>query len=199
MEPDTASFWLDVLAAGAGGLWLLGLWFVARTRRLGSEPLQGEAEVAKDPAAVMARLARALADARRGSVLQSSIVATATGKEVQWNSTGVFRHRGVATARGDARRCHVAWQIHCGRWLQHVALVVVVVGGLVVGTLYYALHEFAVTSENPAVRAQVVQMVQAIHVLWPPFLFAGLSRKLRSAVGDEVARIVQNAPFAAAG
>src|SRR5262245_24969590 len=118
MDHDTAEFWLNVLAAGAAAIWLFGAWFVARARRLGSEPLQDQVEVAKDPATVTARLTRALADAR-GSVLQGSIVEAASEREVRWTSTGVFKHRGVATAKGDARRTQVAWEIHCGRGMQH--------------------------------------------------------------------------------
>ncbi|MCU0726549.1 MAG: hypothetical protein MUE73_12290 [Planctomycetes bacterium] len=34
-------------------------------------------------------------------------------------------------------------------------------------------------SEDPAVRGQVVQAVQIIHFLWPPFLFCGLTRYIR--------------------
>jgi hypothetical protein len=195
MDHDTAEFWLNTLAIGAAVIWLVGAWFVARARRLGSEPLQDQVEVAKDPAAVTARLTRALADAQRGSVLQGSVVEAASEREVRWTSTGMLKHRGVATAKGDARRSQVAWEIHTGRGMQHVALAVVVVGGLVVGTLWYALREFALPSENPGVRGQVFQMVQAIHLLWPPFLFAGLSLKLRRCIGDEVRRVVQNAPF----
>ena len=198
MDRATAEFWLVVLAAGAAALWLIGLWFVARTRHLGAEPLRGEADVASGAAAAAARLARVLAEARPGSPLQNSVVLGASEREVRWSSTGPFRHSGVVQVKGDTRRAHATWEIQGGRVLQHVALAVVVAGGFVIGTLYWALREFAVPNENPAVRAQVIQMVQAIHLLWPPFLFAGLARKLRTAVGNEVRRVVQNAPFAGA-
>lgn len=195
MDHATAEFWLNVLAAGAAAIWLFGVWFVARARRLGKEPLQDRIEVAKDPATVTARLTRALASAR-GSALHGSVVEAASEREVRWSSTGMFRHRGVATVTGDAKRTQVAFEIHCGRLLQHAGLAVVVVGGLVTGTLYYSLREFALPSEHEAVRTQVVQIVQAVHLLWPPFVFAGLSLKLRRMVGAEVRRVVQNAPFA---
>ena len=195
MDHASASFWLNTLGAGAAVIWLISAWFVARARRLGAEALQGEAEVASDPATVFTRLTRALVDAR-GSALQGSVIEAANPRELRWSSKGLWKHRGVAAAKGDARRTQVAWQVHCSRGMQHMALAIVVVGGVVIGTLFYALREFALPSEDAAVRTQVVQMVQAIHLLWPPFLFAGVSLKMRRSIGAEVRRAVQNAPFA---
>ncbi|MBM4060683.1 MAG: hypothetical protein FJ265_06260 [Planctomycetes bacterium] len=196
MEFATASFWLDALAAGAAVVWFVGAWFVSGTARAVAEPLRGEAEVACAPAAVLAALGRAIAGARFRSPLQGGIVESVGDGELRWRSIGPWRHRGRLRVAGAAGRAHVTWEIEPGRMLLTAARLVVFGGALVVVGLYFLLHELALPNENPGVRGQVFQMVQAIHLLWPPFLLAGLSRRLRRLVGDEVARAVQNAPFA---
>lgn len=197
MEQATAEFWLDTGAAIAGAVWLTGAWFVASTRRRCAEPLRGDLDVASDPDTVMARLTKVLADARPGSPLQNSTIESATAREVRWSSSGPFRHRGVVLSDGEPRRTRVEWEIQGERGgLLRGARVVVALGALVTLGLYLVLREFALPSENPGVRGQVFQMAQAVHVLWPPFLLAGLARKFRRMVGEEVRRAVQNAPFA---
>lgn len=197
MEPIAAGIWLNGLAVGAGAVWLAGAWFVASTRRICSEPLQGEIDVACDPRTVTTRLTQTLASARTGSPLQNSTIEAATEREVRWSSTGTLRHRGVVSATGDARRTRAVWEIQPQEsGMQRAARIVVACGAVVTLAIYLALREFALPSEHGNVRGQVFQMVQAIHVLWPPFLLAGLARKLRRTIGAEVQRAVQNAPFA---
>lgn len=195
METTEALSWLDTIAAGAGLLWFAGAWFVARAARAG-QPLRGEVDVGASPAAVTSRLARQLADAKVGSPLQSCTIEAATEREVRWSSRGPLRHQGTAQANGDSRRAHVVFEVTTRQGLLLGARILVVVGFAVTVGLYLLLREFVATSENPALRGQVFQMAQAIHVLWPPFLLAGLSQRLRRLVGDEVRRIVQNTPFA---
>lgn len=196
MEQATAQFWLDTGVAVAGALWLSGAWFVASTRRLCAEPLRGDLDVASDPATVMARLTKVLADARPGSPLQSSSIEAATQREIRWSSIGLFRHRGSVRTSGEPRRTRVEWEVQ-GQpgGLLLGARVVVALGALVTIGLYLVLREFVLPSESPGVRGQVFQMVQAVHVLWPPFLLAGFARRSRRLVGEEVRRAVQNAPF----
>jgi len=195
VDHETAAYWLDVIAAGAAVLWLAGAWFVMSTVRRSRQPLHGEAEVACDPATLITRLTKSIADARAGSPLQNSAVEGACANEVRWRSTGVMRHSGTARATGDRKTASVAWQIETGGGLLLGARLVVVLGAFVVGGLYWLLSEYVLPNENLGIRGQVFQMVQAIHVLWPPFLLAGLARKLRRMVADEVRRVVQNAPF----
>lgn len=189
-------FLLHALAAGAAAVWLAGAWFVARTRRLFAEPLAGEIEVELGVAALAQRLAREVSTARPGSPLQQSLVEVANERELRWSSTGAFRHRGRFVLQGDTKRTRVRWQAETGRGLLRAAGLVVVFGALVTLGLYLLLREFALPNENPGIRWQVAQMAQAVHLLWPPFLLAGIARRARRGIGNELRRIVQNAPFA---
>jgi len=196
MGATDAKFWIDVIGLIMGALWFAGAWFVMRASRLLAEPRVDSADVAREPANVMQRLAREIAAGRPGSPFQRATIEAANDRELRWSTAGALAHRGTARATGGSGRARVDWEIEGLRSsLLVLARIVVAIGAVVTIGLYIALDSLAVHHENPAVRGQVVQMVQAIHLLWPPFLFAGLARKLRSMASDEVRRTIQNAPF----
>lgn len=64
---------------------------------------------------------------------------------------------------------------------------------LVGGT--WAMLAFVASNPNPEVRWQSFQMFQIIHVLWPPFLFAGIDRVRRRAVRSTMDTLVHNLPY----
>ena len=59
----------------------------------------------------------------------------------------------------------------------------------------YLVPTFIISSEEPAVRYQVFQTCQIIHFLWPPFLFAGLSRRVVRAVTRSLTSVLANSAF----
>ncbi len=197
MDPSTASFWLDALAAGAGVLWLVGAWFVWRTQQRVAEPLRGEVQVSAKASDVLARFTSHLAMSTTMQPFQRARIEAATTSEVRWHCAGAAGHRGtlqVATAGNAAR---VRFEIAQASTLTRIAFALVVLGAVVTAGLWSVLGTYVATSDDPAVRAQVVQMVQAIHVLWPPFLLAGLARMQRKRVAAEVHRVLHNLPFTA--
>ena len=59
--------------------------------------------------------------------------------------------------------------------------------------------EFAVvfvSSPQAAVRAQAFQIIQVIHFIWPPFLFAHLSRQPVKLIRNQFEALVHNLPYA---
>ena len=63
-----------------------------------------------------------------------------------------------------------------------VPLVILLVAGVI--------WQFVVPNGHPAIRWQVVQMVQIVHVLWPPFLVAALYRRQRRAAESAVGSLL---------
>ena len=61
----------------------------------------------------------------------------------------------------------------------------IMIGGWLIATL-------VLPSEDPSIRTQSIQMVQAVHFLWPPFLFGGLARLRRRAAGESLTAMIQN-------
>lgn len=195
MEASTAIFWLQAIAVGAVILWLCGAIFVAAARRKVGTPLQGELAVPVAPAVVIAQFSRAIAAAVPGSAFQGGLIERASETEVKWTSSLGGRHRGTLTVSGNSKGSQATWEVQSTTGLILGARIVVTLGAVLVIALYYLLHEYVVTSENGAVRAQVIQMVQSIHLLWPPFLLAGLALRSRTRMTRDIQRAVQNAQF----
>lgn len=196
MDSETARSLLEYLACGATGLWVAGAWFTTSTaRQLGMEARE-ELAVAAPGAAVTRRVAEVVAKSIRGMPLQSCRLESATPEAVRWRSEGPLRYVAELSATADGKQSRVTLSVVASSPLLWVARAVVVVGALVTGGLYYALSQYVATSADEGVRWQVVQMVQAVHLLWPPFLLAGLPRMMRRRVMEEVRRVVQNTPFA---
>jgi hypothetical protein len=70
---------------------------------------------------------------------------------------------------------------------------VFVVVGLIVLVAGFVLSEiFAIPDAR--FRGQVVQMVQTVHFLWPPFLFGSLIKRMRSLLPVNLETMIQNLP-----
>jgi len=65
-------------------------------------------------------------------------------------------------------------------------------GGLIVAGVPLAIWLLVVRSEDPAVRAQTVQVVQMVHGVWPPFLIGGIFGKMRKRIGDRLETYLAN-------
>jgi hypothetical protein len=63
------------------------------------------------------------------------------------------------------------------RWL---ALFVLLLMPVTIVGLAWALWHYAAPSAAPGARTQAVQIVQIVHVLWPPFLIYGLWKSART-------------------
>ena len=74
-------------------------------------------------------------------------------------------------------------------WLFVVLGLAALVGGC------WAMFAYVVPDPNPSVRGQAVQMVQIVHLLWPPFLFAALSRQPARWISARVDALVNNLPY----
>ncbi|MBL8752640.1 MAG: hypothetical protein JNK15_05010 [Planctomycetes bacterium] len=192
MDQATAAFWLDVIAATAAALWLCGAMFLVRTRSRLAEPTVGEQSLPGKGPAVLASIAKLLTMAPFGHPLQRARIEAATDRELRWRSTGMFAHTAALQANATGAGCTVRHEVAAASRLVTIGLVVAAIGAVVVVTLWHLLGTRVLTSPEPAVRAQVVQMVQAVHLLWPPFLFAGLARMSRRRVVGEIERVLRN-------
>lgn len=57
------------------------------------------------------------------------------------------------------------------------------------------IYTYVASSPNPATRWQTLQMLQAVHFLWPPFLFGALYRRGVKEVVAQLEALVHNLPF----
>ena len=224
MDTETARSVLYAITAIGFVVWLVGAQFVGATIRsernasrqtmndfgLEAAPsgrlLVGQIEVEGQPAALSAKATSALVKSGQGPLGPVKILSK-TDKRLVFEGAGqnalgqpgwqlVGRGEMQFTVAGASRTAIAyAVELSSGRWLLTCALVFNALGlaALLVG--FGLMLTFVLPNPNPAVRAQTAQMVQAIHFLWPPFLFVALYRQGRRAARNAFEVFVHNLPY----
>jgi hypothetical protein len=223
MQPETARMILFAVAAAASVVWLIGLWFLVGSFHAGRaagprpfEPLdpagppagnviRDRAEVEGRPAGLAAKAASILAGETMGPWSQLKILER-TAERITFEGAGaVSASRAAAPIRrgqlefrsltGDRTAISYEVEIAARRWLLWLGGCVQALGlaALLIG--FWAIDRYVVTSNDPAVRGQVFQMVQVVHFLWPAFLFGGLYRMGRRAVRAQFDLLIHNLPY----
>ncbi|MCI0685239.1 MAG: hypothetical protein L0Y71_24330 [Gemmataceae bacterium] len=209
---------LYAIAAVAAVVWLCGLMFLlATTRRRSASPtwadedealyepghitVHGCAEVAGAPAELAAKAAGHLAQHGAVNLGPVKILEQTDGRvifEAMPHLGGRFIRRGVLEFHGQpSGRTQIDYAVLIPKrgglllaaWIfQILGLIALVVG-------FSLLHALVVPHPNPNVQWQSVQMAQVVHFLWPPFLFAGLYRRVQSHVRNTFDSLVHNLPY----
>jgi hypothetical protein len=216
MSPEIAQQVVFGITAVGVVVWLLSLNFLVKSARLlqlakqegFSEPpaqnlLTGSAEVEGDPKALAAKAAAILAKGTLGPlkivdktddriVFERPDPGIANQPAGRWFRRGELRFMGLRQ-----NRTQVEWAVEPAafQWMLEVGSIVQIVGlvGLIVGC--WAMSTYVATSPEPAVRWQSLQMLQVVHVLWPPFLFSGLYRRGIRGVTAEFEALANNLPY----
>jgi hypothetical protein len=197
MDYETAAMWLDLIAGIAVVCWLASTWFAITTRRRCTEPVTGNFRSEAPPERLRSAFVAALSAAPLGNPLARTEIDSATATEIRWRMPrGPIRHHGVLRLAADGGGTRADYGILVRSAMTTVGLCIAAAGLIVLVGLYLMLRETALASANGAVRAQVIQMVQCVHLLWPPFLLAGIARGTRRRLGEEVERVLRNAAFA---
>jgi hypothetical protein len=224
MDTETARWVLYAITAIGFVVWLAAMQFVVASVKAENEATRaaleafgfdepsvgrlvvGRAEIEGQPAALAAKAASALANPWQNQLGPIKILARSEDRvsfegaghaavgQAGWRGLG----RGTMqfTRRGPNHTAVAyAVELRGGRWMLLMARLFLILGlaALVAGC--GLILAFVVPHPNPAVRAQAVQMVQAVHFLWPPFLFAGLYRSTARAVRVSLEVLVHNLPF----
>jgi hypothetical protein len=221
MDPEAAELVLAVITAIGAVVWLIALSFLiasARARTAGSDEggladewppdwLFGSAEVEGDAAELSTRAAALLVRGTTFPGVPLKIVektdrhvrferagASPGSRSVGWVLRGELRFTPVA-----AGRTRVAWGAEpvALRWLLWLGGAFQAAGLVVLVTLCWALGTWVASSPDPTVRWQTFQMFQAVHFLWPPFLFGGLYRMGRRWVAAQLDALAHNLPHSA--
>jgi hypothetical protein len=220
MDPETARLVVISIAAVGLVVWLSSLQFLLTTfrtdrqrRRQAAEVLEmteappdcifGSVDVDGLPAELAVKAAGLLA---KGSPpLPPVKILERTDQRIVFEDIGAgMNQQGGYLRQGQLRfspvgsgRTHIDYAIELKKsnvlvWLailfQTLGLAALV-GGFVM------IYIFAVEHPNPDVRTQAIQMVQAVHFLWPPFLFAGIYRRGRTLVTKGFELFINNLPY----
>jgi hypothetical protein len=185
---DEAAARFDVDGADAGGT------------------LVGEAEIEGRPEQVSEKLARLLARDGMGPLGPVKIVACDRSELIfepggagpgstGFAPGGVRRGRFRFTPTGSRTRVEYAIEAPSGRYLIAFGWLFVALGLAALVGGCWAMFAYVLPSPNPNVRGQAFQMVQVVHFLWPPFLFAAISRQTARWVSARVDAMVSNLPY----
>lgn len=200
MSNDAAALIVLVLAACATAAWATGIAFTRR--RLFAAPrdqftempirgVSGEVRVQQGPSVVRERMLECMRQAViPGRMGCSVMVRRAEGDTIEgrllYGAGGPGSAEGLpVTLRlsadgGGTRVTYEADTDPALRGLRIGAVIFHVVGLIAIPTLGYVLLNYAAPSSSPGARGQVVQMIQIVHVLWPPFLLGYLGGRLKA-------------------
>lgn len=215
MATETARTLLLVILVLGFACWLAGALYLRAVRRdplgLGPEALERtgergglarEFELAVPLDELLERATRALADttavgSRGGMSGPARIVSRARDQLV-------FTHRALGIEEGRIRLTRLGPErtrarlevrlgairhlLTAGLWVSGASLLALVLG-------YLLLDARVAAAEDAALRMQSWQLVQSVHLLWPPFLFAALYRYRTRFALEHVETLLRNQEF----
>ena len=222
MSPETSRLVLIVIGALALAAWMAGFAFVSwvakgksRSRfdaveRFTLEELpEGEmlsdlVELNGEAGALSARLAALLArdglpmygpvqltDVTAGRVAFESLGLPMGGRSSKVRGEVIFRPgKGGAVEAAYVVEIPGAKGLLIGAWVMSAAGLVALVA------TFWGIWTFVINSPSVAVRTQTFQMAQVVHLLWPPFLLAGLAKVRSRGAWTGLHAMLVNLPFA---
>lgn len=208
MSPDSAQILLLAITVVAAVVWMVGVQFLlvsARTKKpddlvasenslTGSVEVDGQANLLADKAASM------IAKGVLGPVKITEKTADRIGFErfglatrnQPWFQRAELRFTQVRQGRSRiewaVELSNRTWLLWLGGLFQVLGLLALVAGG-------WAIYTFVISSPNPAVRWQTLQMLQVSHFLWPPFLMGGLYRQGMKQAAAQFEALANNLPY----
>jgi hypothetical protein len=225
MDAQGAEMLLCAITAVGAIIWLVGLQVLVRSfpairrdseiaRQFSPEELPpanvlyGTAEVEGRPAELIDKAVAALLKASPAALDPMKIIERRDDRVV-FGSVGsdprgrpwplqIARAQLRFTPLGPNRTSiDYAAEVAGGQWLLWMGVAFQCLGFAALVGGFCLIRAYVVPDPNPAVRWQTVQMVQAVHFLWPPFLFAAIYRRGRRAVQNGLDLLVHNLPYQA--
>jgi hypothetical protein len=223
MEPEIAGTIAVAIATVLFMVWATAVRFMLRATRerqalvdddaalIGTDSspgtIVGIAEVPGSPEALAAKLTERLA--RDGLGFLGPIKITgADRREVSFEAIGGTPgaiastpgglRRGVVRFSGAGNKTRIEYRVEAasGRVLLTLGWLFIAVGLVAILVGLCLEFAFVIPSPQPAIRAQAVQMIQAVHLVWPPFLFAQLSRQPVKLIRNQFEALINNLPYA---
>lgn len=195
MDEQTAKIVILVGAAVGAAFWLIAILLyramaAAETVQQFSAHLPGRlpGEAIND---LLAEGRMFAAESRVDRLADDRLTVTQSGIEVSVEAVRESGGTRLLATLDDSR--------YTRKFLLGFAAYVLVLMPLVVGGAPLALWHFVAASDSAAVRGQALQVMQIVHLLWPPFLIYYLWKKLRERAANSVSNLLVYAQAHAAG
>lgn len=214
MDADTANLALNIIAVAAIVVWVFGLRFLmlsvrseknqdaeettrdaATSRNLlyGSAEIEGAAaELSQRATAMLAEKGVRITERTDERVVFGAEAENAAEQPARLVFSGQMR---FVPLTAETTRVHYVLSVPSMRILSVLGFVCQALGLAAIIVGYVVIRQFVVDSDNPAVRWQTFQMMQVVHLLWPPFLFGFLHRRPRRAMRAAFDTFVHNLQF----
>jgi hypothetical protein len=217
MSPVVAEMVLYAITAIAVVVWVEGLRFLVATMRGGKkgseefakldEPapanlIYGSAEI-EGSAAELSRKAAGLL------VAKSARICERTDEMIDFETSSDFFHGqkiNLPSLHGQMRFTSVSAQttrVDYAITRPRVQTFLIPgfvfegLGFMAIITGFLLIYFLVIPSRHPGVRWNTLQMLQVVHFLWPPFMFAGMYRKTTSVIRAQFDTFIHNLPFLA--
>jgi hypothetical protein len=168
--------------------------------------LVGTAEVAGQPGELSARAAGILA--KQSMILLGPVkILEQTDDRLVFEGLQSANQAGKLFGRAELRfsaapqnrtRIDYAVEVPPRSWLLILGWVFIGLGLLAIITAFTLIQLMVVDAIDPALRWQSIQMIQCVHFLWPPFLFGGIYRRLRTHLQATLDSMIHNLPYSTA-
>jgi hypothetical protein len=221
MSAETAQTTLYAITAVAFVVWLFGLQFLITCARVPKRPppdrldlaqptssnaLVGTAQIDGVAADLAVKTAALLAKGDAGRLgpmkildrTENRVVFEGVSLDPVTSSLGRYIRRGeirFASMGRDRTQVDYAVEIARGRGLLLGGAIFQVLGLVALVAGFVLIRTFVVPREELAIRGQTIQMLQVVHFLWPPFLFAGLYRMRIKALRNGLETFIHNLPY----
>ncbi|MBN1417600.1 MAG: hypothetical protein JXP34_02425 [Planctomycetes bacterium] len=174
------------------------------------DAIEGDLVIEGEPEALARRLASQLAGsfAGAGSAVFPAKVTECTAERVTFERTpgggrsGLFSFDGgIVTFHREGERIRVRYAVSLRRSRRLFRILAYLVcflyGGLFVIGCPILIWTLVLPSEDPGVRAQVIQTLQMVHGVWPPFLIGFVASRVRKMTAAYFETLLANLPYAA--
>ncbi len=223
MDSQTAETLLYSITAVGAVVWVIGLHFLVRSfsseakkeeaewaqaseERPPANWICGSADVEGQPPTLIPRAIAALVKGYARGIGSAKILERGDDRIVFEGVTDFLRRRQspfrirIAQIRftsleNNRTRIDYAVQETGARWLLWVGAGFQCAGLIALVAGFLLVRVFLVANPSAAARTQTIQMMQCVHFLWPPFLFAGIYRIGRRAVRNGLDLLVHNLPY----
>jgi hypothetical protein len=219
MDSATAEIVLYGITAIGAVVWCFGLRFLLNSRRpRRTEPadrysvtkpppnnvLQGSAQVEGKPEELAVKAAASLAQGIDPQVGPLKI-SERSDERVAFEGLGpggqlpgqIIRQGEIRFRRASEGKTDIEYKVEISLrpWLLIGGVIFQILGLIALVLGFLLIHLFVVQNQDPDIRWQTVQMVQAVHFLWPPFLFGGLYKMQHRIVSRAFDTLVHNLPY----
>jgi hypothetical protein len=216
MDPSTTATVFYAALALFGGIWLAGTAFAFSRLRApaggnelmapdgpDADEITGTLTVRGGASSIEAKLAERLAAPVRPGMPPLVRVTRRSDGHIVFERTpgmGSGFDGGRIELTPDGDRVQVKYAIAFGRFNRLMRLIVNLVcfayGGLFVVGTPILIWIVVVNSPQPETRWQVIQMLQMVHGVWPPFLIGFLVRRIRTASAGQIEALIADAEHA---